>query len=83
MDSYYDGLTFDDDTKFDAEGWENGFLDEYLGDVQIAKAKAEELQAHRKRVEESRLSQRARDKRSASPENSYRTGTEKPRGRSP
>lgn len=83
MNVYYDGLAFDDDTKFDAEGWEHGFLDGYLGHVQTAKAKAEELQAHRKRVEESRLSQRARDKRSESPDNSYRAGTERTRGRSP
>ncbi|KAM3579338.1 hypothetical protein VKS41_008197 [Umbelopsis sp. WA50703] len=82
MDVYYDGLAFEDDAKFDADGWENGFLDDYLRHVQAAKSNAEELQVQRKRVEESRLSLRVRDRRSASPDNSYRTenGLEADRG---
>jgi len=60
INEYYQGLSFSSEDQFDSEGWENGYLDAYLGDMANRKAKAAEIQAQRKKVEESRSSRRGR-----------------------
>jgi hypothetical protein len=78
---YYNEIAFANDGKFDAEGWENGYLDGYFEDMQSRKEKAAGIQAQRKLVEESRLRQRNdRNTRSGSSDNGHRVGSDS-RGR--
>ncbi|KAH8556063.1 hypothetical protein BGW37DRAFT_157559 [Umbelopsis sp. PMI_123] len=81
VDQYYRGLAFTEDGNFDAEGWENGYLDGYLEEMRTRKTKAADIQAQRKLVEESRSRQRKdRYSRSGSPDSNHRTSSDS-RGR--
>lgn len=78
IEQYYAEIEFADDGKFDAEGWENGYLDDYFEDMRSRKEKAADIQAQRKLVEESRS--RQRKARSGSPDHGHRAGSDS-RGR--
>ncbi|KAI9282139.1 hypothetical protein BC943DRAFT_118019 [Umbelopsis sp. AD052] len=75
VEQYYNDIAFANDEKFDAEGWENGYLDSWFEDMRHRKEKAADIQAQRKLVEESRLRQR-NDRRSGSPDTGHRVGSE-------
>lgn len=78
IEQYYGEIACANDGKFDAEGWENGYLDGYFEDMRSRKEKAADIQAQRKLVEESRL--RQRNARSRSPDHGHRAGSDS-RGR--
>lgn len=75
IDSYYRDLATINEEQFDTEGWENGYLDTYFEDMKMRKAKAAEIQAQRKLVEESRLSRQNRDTQTDGPDSSHRSSS--------